>query len=249
MSFNLDSLIGCNEKRPKVITIAGSGGVGKSSMAALFPSPVFIKTEDGLASISHMKNVKSFPLCKKPQDVLDQIKALGTNDHEFKTLVIDSITQLNVLIEEELVSNDPRAQSINQVGGGYGAGYSMLSAEHSRIRRACDWLMNEKNMHIVFIAHVDIATVKPADADEYNQYTLRMHSKSVSHYSDNVDCVAFLKLRSFVTKTSGNRGIAKTDGKRVITCYPVPSHISKNRFGIEDDLVFEKVVNPLEQYL
>jgi hypothetical protein len=60
----------------------------------------------------------------RAQDVLDAIEALATEKHEFKTLVIDSITQLATLIESEIVAADPKAKSINQAGGGYGAGYS-----------------------------------------------------------------------------------------------------------------------------
>jgi hypothetical protein len=61
---------------------------------------------------------------RRTQDVLDAIEALATEKHEHKTLVIDSITQLATLIESEIVAADPKAKSINQAGGGYGAGYS-----------------------------------------------------------------------------------------------------------------------------
>jgi hypothetical protein len=67
-------------------------------------------------------NVSMFPLATSTQDVLDAIEALATEKHEHKTLVIDSITQLATLIESEIVAADPKAKSINQAGGGYGAG-------------------------------------------------------------------------------------------------------------------------------
>jgi hypothetical protein len=77
-----------------------------------------------LPSLVGNDNVSMFPLATSTQDVLDAIEALATEKHEHKTLVIDSITQLATLIESEIVAADPKAKSINQAGGGYGAGYS-----------------------------------------------------------------------------------------------------------------------------
>jgi len=80
------------------------------------------------------------------------------------------------------------------------------------------------------------------------RYTIRMNNKSISHYSDNVDIVAFIKLKMFTTG-EGDKKRAVDSGERVITCYPTASHISKNRFGIDQDLVFTKDVNPFGAFL
>lgn len=235
-------------QRPIIATLVGEGGMGKTSLAASFPAPVFIRTEDGTASISGREDIAMFPLCMSTQDVLDQITALATEDHPFQTLVIDSISQLNTLAEHEIVASDPKAKSINQAMGGYGAGHSAVSERHRQIREWAGALSVSKNMNVVFIAHADSETLELPDSDPYTRYTIRIHKKSVSHYSDNVDLVAFIKLKTFTTGEADKKR-AHSDGTRIITCYPTASHISKNRFGIEKDIAFSKGSNPFAAYV
>jgi hypothetical protein len=125
MAINLKSLSKPDGSRPIIATLFGEGGMGKTTLAAMFPKPVFIRTEDGTASLWLVMTMSAcFLWPRRTQDVLDAIEALATEKHEHKTLVIDSITQLATLIESEIVAADPKAKSINQAGGGYGAGYS-----------------------------------------------------------------------------------------------------------------------------
>lgn len=247
MAISLKSLESPS-KRPAIITIVGEGGMGKTSIAAMFPSPVFIRTEDGTKSIEDLKNVALFPVAEKTEDVLEAMRALFQEEHKFKTLVIDSITQLDQLIQKEIVDNDPKASSINQALGGYGAGYNALSAKHERIRHAAGLLNTHKNMNIVFIAHADSETVEPPDMEPYQRYTMRLHKKSVGHYSDNVDLVGFLHLKAYTIGEDGKKR-AGTTGERFLSCVPTPSHISKNRFGITESLKFNLGENPLHKYI
>ena len=243
--ISLDSL-SAPTARPFHLTLVGEGGMGKTTLAAMMPNPVFILTEDGTTSLIG-QNVQSFPLAKNTTDVFDAIKVLATDDHEFKTLVIDSITQLNILIESEIVAADPKAASINQAGGGYGAGQMAVSEVHRKIREWCGALTEAKGMNVVYLAHADTETIDAPDNDPFTRYTLRINKRSVAHYSDNVDLVGMIKLRTFTTGKSDKAKKATTDGTRIITCYPTPSHISKNRFNIEDDLVFDRSVNPFDK--
>lgn len=229
-------------------TLVGEGGIGKTSLAATFPKPVFIRTEDGMASlVGH--DVQAFPLANSSNDVFEAIKVLATEEHDFKTLVIDSITQLNTMIEQEVIASDPKQpKSINQANGGYGAGHATVAQMHGKLREWCNRLAFEKGMNVIYIAHADSETVEPPDNDAYTRYTVRMNKRSVCHYSDNVDIVAFLKLKTLTTG-SGDTKKARTTGERIITCYPTPSHISKNRFGIHEDLTLTNGENPFAPYI
>lgn len=247
MAFSLDSLTR-PETRAIHATLVGEAGVGKTSVAASFPAPVFIRTEDGMASLQG-HDVQAFPICRKFSDVCEQIAVLCREDHPFKTLVIDSVTQLNTMIEKEIVESDPKAKSIAQACGGYGAGYSAASEKHRQIREACDWLNQKKGMHVVYIAHADVETIDQPDLDPYSRYTLRLHRKSISHYTDNVDLVGYLKLKTFTVGESGARKKAETTGERILTCYPTPNHVSKNRFGIKDDLTVPEGKNPFTKFI
>jgi hypothetical protein len=248
MAISLQSLTAPKD-RAVICTLVGEGGMGKTTLAAQFPAPVFIRTEDGTASLSGRDDVALFPLANSSQDVLDAMQALATEDHDFQTLVLDSITQLNTMIEQEIIASDPKnPRSINQALGGYGAGMSAVAERHRQIREAAGWLSGQKGINVVFIAHAVSETIDPPDNDSYTRYSIRMHNKSVSHYSDNVDLVGFIKLKTY-TRGDGDKKKAISDGQRVLTCYPIATHISKNRFGIDADLPFDQNTNPLAPHI
>jgi phage nucleotide-binding protein len=245
---DLSQLTSPSADRPIIVTLVGDGGMGKTTLAATFPNPVFIRTEDGTQSLVGNNNVALFPLAKTSQEVLDQIEVLATQEHNFKTLVIDSITQLHTIFEAEVIANDPKAKSINQANGGYGAGWNTVAEMHRKFREWCGFLSEKKGMNIVFIAHADSETVELPDQDPYTRYTVRLHKKSVQHYSDNVDAVGFIKMQTF-TRGDGERKRATSTGVRILTCYPTASHISKNRFGITEDITLSIGENPFNQFL
>lgn len=230
------------------VTICGEGGMGKTSLACAFPSPVVLRTEDGLESLGANAPM-AFPLSTTSQEIESQLLSLGREDHDFRTVIIDSVTKLNILIEQEVVNSDPkRPQSINQALGGYGAGLAAVAERHRKLKSICDQLTQYKNMNIVFIAHADTETVDLPDQDSYTRYTLRMGKRAVSHYADDVDIVAFIKLKT-MTRGTGEKLKAITDGSRIITCYPTPNHISKNRYNITTDLLFAPGTNPLAEFV
>jgi hypothetical protein len=63
MAINLKSLSKPDGSRPIIATLFGEGGMGKTTLAAMFPKPVFIRTEDGTASLKVGNDgVSLFPL-------------------------------------------------------------------------------------------------------------------------------------------------------------------------------------------
>jgi len=237
MAINLKSLSKPTGQRPVIATLFGEGGMGKTTLAAMFPKPVFIRTEDGTASLQGNENVSLFPLATSSKDVFDAIEVLGTEKHEFKAFVIDSITQFATLIEWEIVAADPKAKSINQAGGGYGAGYGAASEKHRQIREWAGSLAYETGMNVVFIGHADTETLDLPDMDPYARYCVRMHKKSIPHYTDNVDLVGLIRLKTF-TRGDGDKKRAISTGEREILCFPQASSVTKNRFNITEPLPF-----------
>ena len=233
------------EDREVICTILGDAGLGKTSLAATFPNPIFIRVEDGLQAIPLENRPDAFPVLSTADDLWVQLKTLINEEHEYKTVVIDSVTALERMFIESVVASDPKKpKSINQALGGYGAGLTAVAALHGRVRKACG-LLNKKGLHIVFIAHADTETVDLPDSEPYTKYSLRLGKKSTAPYVDDVDLVGFIKLQSFV-KASENNGKQKiiSDGSRVLSVSATASNVSKNRYGITDDLACEQGVNP-----
>lgn len=144
MAIDLKALSKPKGDRPLIMTFFGEAGTGKTTLAAMMPKPVFIRTEDGTMSLMGNDEVSLFDVATTTKDVLDQIEALATQEHDFKTVVLDSITQLATMIEAEIVAADPKAKSINQAGGGYGAGYAAAAEKHRQVREWMGALAYEK---------------------------------------------------------------------------------------------------------
>jgi len=237
------------QDRPVICTITGDAGTGKTTLAATFPRPIFIRIEDGLQAIAKADRPDAFPVVTKLDELWSQLTALIKEQHEYQTLVIDSVTQLETLFAEHVIESDPKnPKSLAQANGGYGAGYGAVAALHGRLRKAAKILNETRNMHVVFIAHSDVTTIELPDQDPYSRYELRMHKKCVPHYVDNCDLVAYLKLETFTTG-DGERKKAISSGNRIAVCYSAAAQVSKNRYGITEDLEVPQGQNPFVKFI
>jgi hypothetical protein len=233
------------QDRAVMVTLCGDSGMGKTSLAAAFPKPIFIRAEDGMQAIAAGHRPDAFPVITKAKDVWEQLTAVIHEPHDYQTLVIDSVTALERLFIADVLEQDPKAKSINQALGGYGAGPSAVAAMHQRVRKGAGLANEKRGMHVVFVAHADVETMKLPDADDYMRYSLRLPSKSMPPYVDDVDVVGFLRLEMFTKGADGERKKAVSTGDRELICHAVASNVSKNRYGITEPLPFKAGENPL----
>lgn len=241
--------------RAVMVTICADSGMGKTSLAASFPKPIFIRAEDGLQAIPASTRPDAFPIlaAAKATDAVEmlwaQMIALLQQDHDYQTLVIDSVTALERLFVAAVLESDPKAKSINQAMGGYGAGAAAVASMHQRVRKAAGLLNTRKNMHVVFVAHADVETLRLPDTDDYMRYSLRLPQKSLPPYVDDVDVVGFIKLETFTKGDDGERKKAISTGDRQLIVHATASNVSKNRYGITEPLDLPEGKNPLATYI
>lgn len=253
--MDLMATIAKPKDRPVMVTICGDSGTGKTSLAATFPNPIFIRAEDGLQSVPADKRPDAFPVlaAAKATDTVqmlwDQLIALLQQPHEYQTVVIDSVTALERLFIASVLESDHRAKSINQALGGYGAGPAAVASMHQRVRKAAGLLNERRGMHVVFVAHADVEMMRLPDTDDYMRYSLRLPSKSMPPYVDDVDLVGFLKLTTYTKGDDGDRKKAISTGERELICYATAANVSKNRFGITDAIEVPQGVNPLAELI
>lgn len=93
--------IGVTAARPKIV-VYGKAGVGKTWASLDFPKVYYIDSEGGATRPQYVEKLKQAGGAYLGLDggagdfdtVLEQVKALATETHPFKTLVIDSFTKL-----------------------------------------------------------------------------------------------------------------------------------------------------------
>lgn len=138
--------------RPKIL-IYGKPGTGKTYNSLNFPSCYYIDTEGG-ANLEHYTNrlAASGGVYLGPENgsndfdvVLDQVQALVTEPHPYRTLVIDSISHLfgtEVANEQERMAKENRKDEWGASRKG-ATGY---------MRRIVNWL-DRLDMNVILIAH------------------------------------------------------------------------------------------------
>ena len=235
--------------RAVMVTICGDSGMGKTSLAATFPKPIFLRAEDGLQAIPTETRPDALPLIGSSAQLWEQLNALIHEDHDYQTVVIDSVTALERIFLADVLASDPKAKSINQAMGGYGAGTSAIAAMHGRVRKACGFLNTKKGMHAVFVAHADVQTMKLPDQDDYMRYSLRLPDKSLPPYVDDVAVVGFLRQQMFVTGGDDERKMARGTGMRELVCNVSPANVSKNRYNITEPMAVKMGENPLVEFI
>ena len=83
---------------PPRLLVYGVEGIGKSTLASQAPKPIFIPTEDGLDQIE----CDSFPLAETFADITGALTALINEDHDYQTVVIDSLDWMERIIWDAL---------------------------------------------------------------------------------------------------------------------------------------------------
>ncbi|MFW5829719.1 MAG: ATP-binding protein [Planctomycetota bacterium] len=229
----LVSIITGAQPRPRRMLVYGTAGIGKSTFATDAPDPIVIQTEDGLGEIDCHK----FPVATCFDDVLAVLAALYTEEHQYRTVVVDSLDWLERLIWSKVCENRQVA-SIEDIG--YGKGYSFALAHWRDVLEGLGALREARHMTVILIAHAKIERFENPETDPYDRYMPRLHKTASALVSEWCDEVLFATYRVF-TKTTDEGFNQKRvqglgNGERVLRTTERPSHLAKNRLGLPDEL-------------
>ena len=228
----ISSITKGREAQPPRIMIYGSEGVGKSTFAALAPNPVFVQTEDGLSEIDCSK----FPLAKSFDDVVLQLQAVRDEQHDYGTVVIDSLDWLERLVWDRVCA-DYGVKSIEKADGGYGKGYVHALTYWRQIVSLLNDIRARKGMAVIRSAHAAVERFEDPEHAAYDRYTPRLHKKACSLVCEWVDAVLFASRRMRVDSTTGKAAPVGADGgERILRTNGSPACIAKNRFGLPTEL-------------
>jgi hypothetical protein len=231
----LESIKSGRENKPPRIMVYGQEGVGKSTFGASAPGAIFVQTEDGLGEI----DCRKFPLAQNFGDVVAALTALRDEDHNFRTVVIDSLDWLERLIFDE-VCKEFGVRSIEKADGGYGKGYVDALVHWRKVLSLLDDLRNQRGMMVILVAHAKVERFEDPENMAYDRYAPRLHKHAASLISEWVDAVMFAMKRMRVSKDGDARAIASPigadGGERILRTNGSPACVAKNRFGLPNEI-------------
>lgn len=138
------------EPRKPQMVIYGAPGVGKTWFATSFPACYFIDCEGGATRAHYMERLaKCGGKYLGPEDgandfetIIDQVKALATEKHIFKTLVIDSITKPFI---SSIATEGERLGKANAFGADKKPAIQAMRRLIAAVHRL--------DMNVIFVAH------------------------------------------------------------------------------------------------
>ena len=226
MSISLASIKQGPEPRKPRMVILGGPKIGKSTFAAGAESPVFlpIKGEQGIDYL----DVHKFPTSYTFNDVRQNLALLAKDDHDYKTVVIDSASALEPVIHADVCESE-KAASIEKVGGGYGKGYTEALSRWRELMQALDYLREHKNMASVIIGHVDVKKFDDPLNESYDQFVFDVNGKASAALFRWADFIGFANTKTYVKKESTGFGAEKGkardsgNGQRFLFCQKSPA--------------------------
>src|SRR5690606_39142571 len=224
MKMTLQSITRGKIERPFRLVVMGQEGVGKSTFASRAPAPVFLGSEQG----THHLDVARFPQPETWEDVLDAVRVLTEEEHEFETFVLDSLDWAEPLCWEYVARKAGKAH-IEDFG--YGKGYVAAVDQWRVLLSALDRLAEKRNMHIILIAHSQIRTFRNPIGEDFDRYQMALHEKSAAVIRQWADALLFARHEVIVREEDcKTRGI--DTGERVLETQHAGGWDAKNRYDL-----------------
>lgn len=221
---------------PITYMLFGVEGVGKSTFGSDSPDAVFIDVERGTRELSVARVPEPEDGWTWP-DVLDAVRLLETEKHDRKTLVIDTLDELEALLWKHLCERDKKT-SIEDYG--YGKGYQAAIDEWRVLLAAVERLKAQRAMNIGLLAHCIVKTFKNPEGEDFDRYQPRMHEKAAGLLKGKADVVLFANFEVVPYRREGasksEKAKGQSTGNRIIKTRRSAAYDGKNRHELPEQM-------------
>ncbi len=216
--------------KPQKVVIYGPEGIGKTTLAAQFPDPVFIDTE---GSTYHM-DVKRTPKPQSWQELLSQVDQISRSPGICKTLVLDTADWAEMICAKSVVD---RYQKKSIEDFGYGKGYTYLQEEFGKLLNGLTEVINA-GMNVVTTAHAKMRKFEqPDEMGAYDRWEMKLSKQVAPMVKEWADMVLFANYKTYVVATDDKGKKHKAQGgSRVIYTSHHPCWDAKNRHGLPNEI-------------
>lgn len=228
---------------PGRLILHGVEGVGKTSFAAHAPKPIFLmaRGETGLETLIDAGRLSETPHMPEITDwaeLLSAIEWLTTSDHDYKTLVIDTLNGLERMCHEFVCDREFKGNWSEHGFAGFQRGYDVALADWRLLLIALDRLRVEKRMGVIALCHTKVVTFKNPEGTDYDRYAPDMHHKTWSMTHKWADDVLFAMYYTEVVKGNEKDRKGKGQGGQLRVMYTTrhAAYDAKNRHGLPEEI-------------
>lgn len=236
---------------PARVYAYGDEGVGKSSLAADAPDPIFLDLEDGSSRLDVARySFRDEPGGHIPEsydEIVSAIDDLATAEHSYQNLVIDTADSLESLIWRHILERDSgRVGPLNKSGKklvsiesyGYAKGYTVALDVWRGLLARLDALRLKKRMGIIFIGHALVRTWKNPDGEDYDRWVPRIDPKASGKLRSWSDIVGFCTFEEGGGKLDPDQPRAKgySTGRRLMKLRRTHAYDAKSRYPLPDEV-------------
>lgn len=215
-------------KTAKKVVIYGPEGIGKSTLASMFPTPVFVDTEGSTKAL----DIARFDPPASWSEILDDVRNVPS---EFATVVIDTADWAEMFCNRHVCQANKK-ESIE--GFGYGKGYVYLKEEFKKLLDECDKLI-ARGVNVVFTAHAAMRKFEqPDERGAYDRWEMKLSKHVAPMLKEWADLLLFCNYKTRAVKMDS--GKYKADGgSRVMYATHNPCWDAKNRYGLPDEIAMD----------
>ena len=205
-------------REPRVL-IYSADGVGKTRFAAGAPDPFFIDVNRG----SLQYDVKRV-IPETWSEVIEWVGAVEQGLVKCKTLVIDSITDLEYMGNAEFFPNT----TIDKWDGGYGRGEGYALTRWRELLAALErtWAAGKA---IVLVGHMTVKRFEDPTGPGFERYEVAAKQKLAGSLRQWVDYVLFANIETVQQKVAGGDVKMVTNGVRWLHTQRSPAFDAKSR--------------------
>jgi len=221
----------------KKCVLYGPEGIGKSTLAAQFPAPLFIDTENGTKEL----DVARFDKPTSWEMLLQEVRYVLNSPEICKTLVVDTADWAEKLCIKAICDQHQK-RGIESFD--YGKGYTFVYEGFGELLNLLADV-TERGIHVVLTAHA--ATKRREQPDEFGTYDcwgLKLIDSPKCSIANMVkewaDVLLFANYKTLVVAVDDKGKKHKAQGgSRVMYTSHHPCWDAKNRLGMPEELPLE----------
>lgn len=227
--------------QPPRILIHGQQGIGKTTFASRIPGVLVLSVEDGTGDLSFPR--LQFATWPDLRAAVKELVAKGCGP--YGAIAIDTISTAEAMVHRHICQG-AKALSIEDVGGGFGKGYTAATEEMSDFAGDLDVLRLRHRVAVIVLAHSSVQSFNDPTGISYDQYQLRLHKSARQLWLGWSDITAFAGLKAVVATQRKNARVTDkgkaVSAKRVLCLESSAAYDAKNRYNLPSELPLDFAV-------